>query len=124
MRKTVCYWTAIGALAAGLASGAAGQEVDRNVPRVENARWERRGLGGPLALEVNQWAEQSDHARWLGYAVAEIGGERTICCGNYDGSWRNGCGHCRLEDGDRGNEVTSRNDGAARLEGPKNLVVL
>ena len=124
MRKTVGYWTAIGALAAGFACGAAGQEVDHDPPQVENARLERRALAGPLAPEVNQWAEQTDHARWLGYAVAEIGGERTLCCGNYDRSWGNGCGHCRLEDGDRGSEVTSRNDGAAKLEGPKYLVVL
>jgi len=124
MRKTVCYWTAIGALGAGFACSAAGQEVDDNVPRVENARLERRALAGPLASEVHQWAEQTDHARWLGYAVAKIGGERTLCCGNYDGSWGNGCAHCRLEDGDRGNEVTFRNDGAAKLKGPENLLVL
>src|SRR5260370_14387067 len=44
--------------------------------------------------------------------------------GDSDGSWRNGCGHCRLEDGDRGNNVTSSDGGTAKLEGPRNLVVL
>lgn len=124
MMKAAWYCTVIGALAAGLACGAAGQEADHSVPRVENTQVERRALAGPLAAEVKRWAEQTDQARWLGYAVAEIGGERTICCGDYDGSWGNGCGYCRLEDGDRGNNVSSRNDGAAKLEGPKNLLVL
>jgi HEAT repeat protein len=124
MRKVPWHQIAIVVFAAGLACGAAGQEADRSVPRVENAQVERRASAGSLAAEVKQWAEQTDHARWLGYAVAEIDGERTMCCGDYDGSWRNGCGYCRLEDGDRGNNVTSRKDGAAKLEASKNLVVL
>jgi hypothetical protein len=124
MRKIVWHRIAIGALAAGFACAAAGQEADQNLPRVENAQVERRALAGPLAAEVKQWTEQAEHARWLGYAVAEIGGERTLCCGDYDGSWGDGCGHCRLENDDRGNNVRSRNDGNAKLEGPRNLVVL
>jgi len=124
MRKTVLYWAAIAGLAACLASGAAAQDTDKNLPQVENARVEKRALNGSLAAEVKKWTEQTDRAQWLGYAVPQIGGERTMCCGDSDGSWRNGCGHCRLEDGDRGNNVTSSDGGTAKLEGPRNLVVL
>src|SRR5260370_42439728 len=103
MRKTVLYWAAIAGLAACLASGAAAQDTDKNLPQVENARVEKRALNGSLAAEVKKWTEQTDRAQWLGYAVPQIGGGRTPCSGDSagswrNGSWRNGCGHCRLEE--------------------------
>src|SRR5260370_33665005 len=124
MRKTVLYWTAIAGLAACFACGGAAQDTDKNFPQVENAQVEKRALNGSVAAEVKKWMEQTDRARWLGYAVPQIGGERTMCCGDSDGSWKNGCGYCRLEDGDRGNNVTSSDGGTAKLEGPRNLVAL
>ena len=124
MRKTVRYWAAMGTLAGGLTSGAVAQETDKIVPQIENARIERRVLAGSLAAEVKQWSERDDHAQWLGYAVPQIAGERTMRCGDSDGSWGNGCGHCRLEDGDRGINMRSGDGGTAKLEGPRNLVVL
>src|SRR6266852_2850784 len=99
MRKTVLYWAAIAGLAACFASGAAAQDTDKNLPQVENAQVEKRALNGSLAAEVKKWMEQTDRAQWLGYAVPQIGGERTLCCGDSDGSWRNGCGHCTLDAG-------------------------
>jgi len=124
MRKAVSYWAAIAGLAACFASGAAAQDADKNFPQVENARVEKRALTGSLVAEVKRWTEQTDRAQWLGYAVPQIGGERTMCCGDSDGSWGNGCWRCRLEDGDHGSSVTSSDGGTAKLEGPRNLLVL
>jgi hypothetical protein len=124
MRKAVWYWAAIGTLAACFTCGVAAQDSDKNVPQVENARVERRALAGSLAAEVKQWTDHADRAQWLGYAVPQIGGDRTMCCGDSNGSWGNGCGRCRLEDGDRGSNMRSNDGGTAKLEGPRNLVVL
>ena len=67
-------------------------------PQVENARLEKKALAGPLAAEVKTWAAKAEQPQWLGYAVPQMGRDRAMCCGDYDGSWRNGCGHCRLEE--------------------------
>lgn len=124
MRKNFWYWAVIGALAVCRTSVAVAQDTDKNVPQVENARIERRELVVSLAAEVKQWAERADRAQWLGYAVPQIDGERTMCCGDSDDSWGNRCGHCRLEDGERGINMSSSDGGTAKLEGPRNLVVL
>ena len=124
MGKRVWYWALLGALAGCFASGAAAQNTEKNVPQVENARIERRALAGSLAAEVKGWAERAERPQWLGYAVPQIAGERTMCCGDSEGSWGSGCGHCRLEDGDHGINLSSGYGGTAKLEGPKNLVVL
>jgi len=48
-----------------------------------------------------------------------------MCCGDYDGGWRNGCGRCRLEDRDSGTNMSSRDEaGATKLEAPRSIVVL
>jgi hypothetical protein len=73
-----------------------------NAPQIENARVEKKALAGPLAAEVKTWATKVEGPQWLGYAVPQMGRKRMMCCGDYDGSWRNGCGHCRLEDRDNG----------------------
>src|SRR5260370_40288427 len=99
MRKTVLYWAAIAGLTACLASGAAAQDTDKNLPQIENARVEKRALNGSLAAEVKKWMEQTERAQWLGYVGPQIGGERTLFCGDFDGSRRNGGGHGRVEDG-------------------------
>ena len=94
-------------------------------PQVENARMERKALTGQLAAEVKAWATRAEGPQWLGYAVPQMGRERTMCCGDYDGSWRNGCGHCRLED--RGNEtnIPSKDEaGAVKLEAPRSIAIL
>jgi HEAT repeat protein len=96
-----------------------------DAPQVENARLERKALNGQLAAEVKAWATKAQGPQWLGYAVPQMGRERTMCCGDYDGSWRNGCGHCRLED--RGNEtnMTSKDEaGTAKLEAPRSIAIL
>jgi HEAT repeat protein len=94
-------------------------------PQVENARLEKKALTGPLAAEVKSWVSQASQPQWLGYSVPQIGRERTMCCGDYDGSWRNGCGHCRLENRDTGTNITSKEEpGTAKLEAPHSIAVL
>ena len=102
----------------------AAQDTDSTAPRLENARLEKRALAGQLTAEAKRWAEQAAQPQWLGYAVPQIAGARTVCCGNYNGSWREGCGTCRMESGHNENNVTSSQSGTMKLEGPRYLVVL
>ena len=96
-----------------------------DAPQIENARVEKKALAGPLTTEVKTWATKAEQPQWLGYAVPQMGRERMMCCGDYDGSWRNGCGHCRLEDRDHGTNMASRDEtGTAKLEAPRSIAVL
>jgi hypothetical protein len=103
----------------GLASANAQQS---DAPRVENARLETRALSGPLADELKNWATRSSQPQWIGYTVPQVAGNREVCC-NYNGSWNQGCGTCRLEDGDRGVNVNS-SDASVKLEAPRELAIL
>ena len=103
----------------------AAKAQSNDAPQVENARMEKKTLAGPLAAEVKTWATKAEGPQWLGYAVPQTGRERMMCCGDYDGSWRNGCGHCRLEDRDHATSMTSRDEaGTAKLEASRSVVVL
>ncbi|MCU1241357.1 MAG: hypothetical protein JWO71_2083 [Candidatus Acidoferrum typicum] len=96
-----------------------------DAPQVENARLERKALAGPLAAEVKTWAAKAEQPQWLGYAVPQMGRDRAMCCGDYDGSWRNGCGHCRLEEHGNGTNMASREEaGTTKLEAPRSIAVL
>src|SRR5258708_5414075 len=89
-----------------------------------NAKVEEREVKAGLAAEVESWAKGSQQARWLGYAVPAIRGERRTCCGNSGDDWNGGkCGPCRLEEGKNGNSYNLRS-ADVKLEGPTNLVVL
>jgi len=110
-------------LAAAAVPAAKAQSSD--APQLENARVERKALAGTLAAEVKAWTAKAEGPQWLGYAVPQIGRERMMCCGDYDGSWRNGCGHCRLEDRDNGTNMSSRDEaGSTKLEALRSIVVL
>jgi HEAT repeat protein len=96
-----------------------------DAPQVENARLEKKALAVPLATEVKGWAAKAEQPQWLGYAVPQMGRERAMCCGDYDGSWRNGCGHCRLEERGNGTNMTSNEEaGATKLEAPRSIAIL
>lgn len=111
-------------IAAGMADAASAQQGDAS-PQVENARLEKKLLTGPLMAEAKVWVSQASQPQWLGYSVPQIGRGRTMCCGDYDGSWRNGCGHCRLEDGHDGTNMSSSDaPGFAKLEAPRSIAVL
>jgi HEAT repeat protein len=96
-----------------------------DVPQVENARLEKKALTGSLAAEVKAWAGKAEQPQWLGYAVPQMGRDRAMCCGDYDGSWRNGCGRCRLEERDNGTNMTSKEEaGTTKLEASRSIAVL
>jgi HEAT repeat protein len=102
---------------------AAAQSSD--APLVENSRVEKRALAGPLTAEVNAWAANAQQPQWLGYSVPQMGRDRAMCCGDHDGSWRNGCGHCRLEDHHNAMNMTSKDEpGSMNLESPRSIAVL
>jgi len=95
-------------------------------PQVVNAKMETRAVSGTLAETFRGIEAQAENAEWLGYSVAEIAGDRTVCCGNFSDGYR-GCGTCGLE---KENGVTSTTpgtttkNGTVELEGSKQLVVL
>jgi HEAT repeat protein len=102
---------------------ATAQSVD--APQIENARLEKKTLAGPLVAEVKAWASKAEQPQWLGYAVPQMGRDRAMCCDNYDGSWRNGCGRCRLEERGNGTNMTSKEKaGTTNLEAPRSIAVL
>jgi hypothetical protein len=117
----------------GLPHGAAGgarpapTQAGAEAPQVVNGKIETRAVsGGALAEALRGIEAQADKAEWVGYSVAEITGDRTVCCGNFnDGYGR--CGTCRLE---KENGITSgtsqkdEKDGTVQLEGSRQLVVL
>jgi hypothetical protein len=102
----------------------AAQSTESIVPRVENVRLEKRALSVPLATEVKAWTQEAAQPQWLGYAVPQVAGDRTVCCGNYSESSDNRCGTCRLENEHNDNNVSPSDAGTVRLEGPRYLVVL
>jgi HEAT repeats len=115
----------LGAIIAGATAipVATAQSID--APQIENARLEKKALAGPLAVEVKAWAGKAEQPQWLGYAVPQIGHDRAMCCGDYDGSWRNGCGRCQLEERGNGTNMTSREEvGTTKLEAPRSIAVL
>jgi HEAT repeat protein len=121
--RTLILTLAIFLTAAFLTDRAMAQGSD--LPQVENARLEKKLLTGPLVAEVKSWAAQAAQPQWLGYSVPQIGRERMMCCGDYHGSWRDGCGHCRLEEGHGDTNMTSRDEpGTAKLEAPQSIAIL
>jgi len=94
-------------------------------PQFQNARVEKRAVRGTLGDEVRAWTRETKTARWLGYSVAEVQGERMVCCGNWDNS-RRGCGTCRLEGNHSGVNINSTDAerGTVHLEGGRRIAVL
>ena len=92
------------------------------IPRIENAKMEARALTATLDATFRGLLAQADKPEWIGYSVAEVTGDRGVCCGNYhDGS---GCGTCNLERDHDGFTSETRSNGIVKLEGPRQLVVL
>lgn len=93
------------------------------VPNVQNAKMETRAVTGSLAETLRGIEAQADEPEWVGYNVAEIPGDRTVCCGNYNDG-QNGCGTCRLEKESSGTTTSSAKTGTVHLEGARQLIVL
>jgi HEAT repeat protein len=112
-------------LGAALSMAVCSQAQTSDTPQVENARVEEKALSGTLTAEMKSWAAQASQPQWLGYSVPQIGRERMMCCGSHDGSWGDGCGHCRLEDHGNGMNMTSRDEpGNVKLEAPRSIAIL
>ena len=95
-------------------------------PQVVNAKIETRAVTGSLRETVRGIEAQADKPEWVGYSVAEVAGDRTVCCGNFNDSY-GGCGTCRLEKENGMTSTTSQKDstnGTVQLEGSRQLVVL
>lgn len=92
------------------------------MPRVENAKVETHALTATLDATFRGLMAQADRPQWIGYSVAEVAGDRGVCCGNYhDGG---DCGTCNLERDHGGFTSETHPDGTIKLEGPHQLVVL
>ena len=95
-------------------------------PQVINAKIETRAVNGSLAETLRGIESQANESEWVGYAVPEIAGDRTVCCGNFNASY-GGCGTCRLEKENGMTSTTSQKGGETgivQLEGSRQLVVL
>jgi hypothetical protein len=98
--------------------------ADEDAPQFQNGHVEKREVRGTLAEELRRWANETTTARWLGYSVARVEGDRTVCCGNWDDGR---CGTCRLENGERRfsfNEGERSEKGTVRLEGSRRVAIL
>ena len=114
-------------LASGGASLAKQSEAPRgDLPRVVNARVEKRSVTGTLAATIAEVEKNAASPMWVGYSVKSVQGERTICCGKYSDSRGEGCGRCELEaDRDHWNNSSNeKNARAVKLEGGEQLTVL
>jgi HEAT repeat protein len=110
----------LGMLAFAAATQSAPQTAP--MPRIENAKLESRAVTGSLDATVPGIVAQGDKPEWLGYAVDQIRGERSVCCGNYRDDAR--CGTCNLERDHDGNTSTIEKSGTVALEGTRQLFVL
>ena len=93
-------------------------------PNIQNAKFETRTLNGTLVETFRALQAQTAQPEWVGYAVPQVPGDRTMCCGNWsDGDGR--CGTCRLEREHDGTTTNSSpKNGTIELEGSRQLVVL
>jgi HEAT repeats len=118
-----------GLLAASFASWACGARETHaqqsDTPRVENGEIQTRSVAGTLAATMADIEKNAANPMWVGYAVNEVAGQRTICCGNYnDGE---SCRKCALETGDARNAVNAKNEARKNpvlLESGQRLTVL
>jgi HEAT repeat protein len=110
-----------------------------HLPRVENAKVEKRNVAGTLAAMMSEVEQNATNPVWVGYEVPAVRGGRTICCGSYSDSPEQWCGKCALEtdrehwsgkktDPGGGTEHkasdTSANQGTVKLEEAQQLAVL
>ena len=95
-------------------------------PQIINAKIETRALSGSLSDALRGLEAQAEKPSWVGYSVAEIPGDRAVCCGNFNDNYSN-CGTCRLEKENGFTSTGSQKDasgGTVQLEGSRQLVVL
>ena len=110
-------------------SAVGGAENDVTMPPIESKSLQTTAVSGTLAQTIRKLTGSSDAPAWVGYSVPAIPGERTICCGDWDGGnggWsRNAacCGVCRLEN-ERGTNITTHDEDRIDLEADQSVVIL
>jgi hypothetical protein len=109
--------------ACGHANAGPAQSPASDIPSMQNARLETRGLTATLAAELKTFEGQSGKARWIGYSVPQVAGDRQFCCAGSNGNWNQECGPCRLESSDHGVNMNSHN-GSVNLEAPHAVAIL
>lgn len=107
-------------------STSATSAVTSSTPHLENGKLDIRVISGSLNDIVNRWATGTKRAEWLGYRVAEVKGDRSVCCGQGSRDGADICGECQLEGKNHGLNVSSHDSSATKvnLEGSRELVVL
>jgi HEAT repeat protein len=120
IRKILIAQMLLGAMAFSIGAQSASQTAP--TPRIENAKLETRAVAGSLDATLRGIAAQAEKPLWVGYAVDQIPGERSVCCGNYRDDA--GCGTCNLEKDHDGNTSTTQKSGTVALEAPRQLFVL
>jgi hypothetical protein len=95
-----------------------------DIAQIQNAKLETRTLTTSLSQTLQQLIDRADKAQWIGYSVPEVSGQRTVCCGNYNGE-ENICRTCRLENENaNGVTISGEKNRIIKLEGPRQLFVL
>ena len=112
------------ATAAAIPQAMQGGTPSSEAPQFQDAHVEKREVRGTLADDVRRWASETTTARWLGYSVTEMEGDRTICCENWNGGRE--CGTCRLEGGEHGININEQQPqkGTVKLESSRKLAIL
>ncbi|HYL09398.1 MAG TPA: HEAT repeat domain-containing protein [Candidatus Acidoferrales bacterium] len=94
-------------------------------PRVVNAKLETRAVQGPLESDFRALVARTPGPAWIAYAVPEVPGDRTMCCGMYSDGMAYGCGRCRRESGsDNGISISSSDSHRVNLEGGSRISIL
>ena len=114
-----------------------GDPGEGHLPRIENAKVERRNVTGTLADIMADLEKNATSPVWVGFLMPAVAGQRTTCCGNDSDSSAPWCGKCLLEtdrDGRTGTKAgnganhtdshSGANQGIVRLEGRQRLIVL
>jgi HEAT repeat protein len=122
LQRTVARITAIALIGAAFCLIAHAQSMQLGgKPQITNAKVEEREVRMGLAQEVDAWSAAAEKAQWLGYFVPAVSGDHRMCCGDWNGG--RGCGSCRLEGSQGGNNYNVQN-GEVKLESPSNIVIL
>ena len=119
-----------GDISRALAATRAHPEQDSSpgdVPNFQNAKLETRAIHGSLGEEIERWAANARKAQWLGYAVSEVKGLRSVRCSDYGNNGSQGrCGPCSLEDRRSAVSINSSDEktGRVRLESVSEMAVM
>lgn len=95
--------------------------------RLQNGKLDVRQVSGSLSTTVNSWASASTKPEWLGYSVATVNGDRSVCCGDGSKQYATNCGPCRLEAQNYSESISSHDSedvAQVNLEAPRELAIL